>query len=116
MRISDWSSDVCSSDLVADADSTAARRPDGGLDPRAAPTPEFIEQIRRRFPVETAMDRVLTRKMRLRSGPGYSPISLDRLEAGTRRLIARHHRQHFPISTVRTSLGGMSTDTDVSAI
>src|SRR3546814_15840210 len=97
MRISDWSSDVCSSDLVADADSTAARRPDGGLDPRAAPTPEFIEQIRRRFPVDTEMYRVLTRKMRLRSGPGYSPISPERLEAGARRLIAHNRRQEFPL-------------------
>ncbi|MBB4631626.1 phosphotransferase [Sphingosinicella soli] len=93
---------------MADADSIVTRRPDAGLDPRAAPTSEFIEQIRRRFPVETEMDRVLTRKMRLRSGPGYSPISLDQLEAGARRLISRNIGEDFTLSRVRWLTGGAS--------
>src|SRR3546814_15199515 len=51
------------------------------------------------------MDRVLTRKMRLRSGPGYSPISLERLEAGARRLIARNIGEDFTLSRVRWLTG-----------
>src|SRR3546814_16056206 len=54
------------------------------------------------------MDRVLTRKMRLRSGPGYSPISLERLEAGARRLIARNIGEDFTLSRVRWLTGGAS--------
>lgn len=82
--------------------------PQGIKDPREAPTSEFIEQIRRRFPVETEMDRVLTRKMHLRSGPGYSPISLERLEAGARALIARNIGGDFNLSRVRWLTGGAS--------
>lgn len=43
------------------------------------PSPEMIGEIRRRFPVEEECDRVLTRKMERRSGPGYSPVGLDTL-------------------------------------
>ena len=58
-------------------------------DQRQTPTSSFIADIRRRFPVEREIDRVLTRKMERRSGPGYQPIPLDKLVAGTTELIAK---------------------------
>lgn len=78
------------------------------FDPRAAPDAAFIEQIRARFPVETEIDRILTRKMRLRSGPGYSPISMERLVEGTTSLIRAHIGNDFSLSRVRWLTGGAS--------
>ena len=40
------------------------------------PSPEWIASLRKRFPTEKEMDRVLTRKLERRAGPGYSPVSL----------------------------------------
>ena len=40
-------------------------------DVRDAPTPEFIAALRRRYPIEPEIDRLLTRKMERRSGPSY---------------------------------------------
>ena len=77
-------------------------------DPRQTPTPEFIAEIRRRFPVEREIDRILTRKMERRSGPGYSPISLDDLIRGTTDLISRHLDGGFKLSKARWLTGGAS--------
>jgi hypothetical protein len=40
------------------------------------PSPEWIAELRRRFPVEREIDRILTRKLTLRSGPGFEPQTL----------------------------------------
>ena len=37
------------------------------------PSPEWIAELRRRFPCETEIDRVLTRKLERRAGPPYAP-------------------------------------------
>ncbi|MGB8416918.1 phosphotransferase family protein [Paraburkholderia sp.] len=55
------------------------------LDVRDNPSDAFIEELRRRFPTERETDQLLTRKMRRRSGPAYSHVTLqvflDRLHA-----------------------------------
>jgi aminoglycoside phosphotransferase (APT) family kinase protein len=80
----------------------------GGVDPRAAPTEAFIQGIRQRFEVETEIDRILTRKMRLRGGPGYAPIPMERLVSGLQSLIEREHGPDFSFSRVRWLTGGAS--------
>lgn len=77
-------------------------------DPRAAPDAAFIERVRRQFPVETELDRILTRKMRGRAGPGYAPISMERIVEGLRSLIASHVGEDFALSRVRWLTGGAS--------
>jgi aminoglycoside phosphotransferase (APT) family kinase protein len=77
-------------------------------DPRQTPTPDFISGIRRRFPVEQEIDRILTRKMERRGNPGYSPVSLDDLVRGTTALIARHHGSGFKLDRARWLTGGAS--------
>ena len=46
------------------------------------PTHEWIEGLRKRFPCEKEIDRILTRKMQRRAGPPYSPVSLETLIEG----------------------------------
>lgn len=88
------------------------RREDAALaqisDIRSAPTPEFIESVRARFPTEAEIDRVLTRKMKARAGPGYSPLSLDQVVEGVRSLIVSEHGGDFAISNPRWLQGGAS--------
>lgn len=77
-------------------------------DPRQTPTPALIADIRRRFPVEREIDRILTRKMARRAGPGYTPISLDQLVLGATDLISRHSGGDFNLSKARWLTGGAS--------
>jgi aminoglycoside phosphotransferase (APT) family kinase protein len=77
-------------------------------DRRQAPDSAFIEDIRRKFPVEREIDRMLTRKMQLRSGKGYTPLSLHELVAGAEKLIARNIASDFCISNARWLTGGAS--------
>ena len=57
-----------------------------GID-KNRPTQAWIEELRRRYPCEKEIDRVLTRKMQRRAGPQYSPVSLETLVKGTEALI-----------------------------
>jgi aminoglycoside phosphotransferase (APT) family kinase protein len=77
-------------------------------DPRSRPDAAFIEAIRRRFPIEPEMDRVLTRKMRLREGPAYTPVPLTRIVDGIRSLIASEHAGEFSVRNARWLTGGAS--------
>lgn len=72
------------------------------------PTEEFIEAIRRRFPVEKETDRILTRKMRQRSSGPYLPVTLDTLIKGTESLIKANVGASFEISDTRWLGGGAS--------
>jgi aminoglycoside phosphotransferase (APT) family kinase protein len=72
------------------------------------PTKEWIELIRRRFPCETEIDRVLTRKMLLRAGPGYSPVSLETLVDGVNALLRQHLRDDFRVFDAQWMTGGAS--------
>lgn len=77
-------------------------------DVRSAPTPEFIESIRTRFVTEAEIDRVLTRKMQQRSGPGFEPLSLETVVEGVRGLIASELDEPFAIHDPRWLHGGAS--------
>lgn len=77
-------------------------------DPRNQPSAAFIEGLRLRFPIEPEMDRVLTRKMLGRAGPGYSPLSLPTIVEGLQRLIASNVGGTFTISNARWLTGGAS--------
>lgn len=72
------------------------------------PSDEIIESIRRRFPVERDVDRILTRKMRQRSNGPYSPVSLETLKSGVESLIQSNHRGPFEVSDARWLQGGAS--------
>lgn len=75
---------------------------------RAAPDEAFIADVRTRFDVEPEIDRVLTRKLRGRAGPGYSAISLERLVEGARALIAAQREGPFELRNPRWLSGGAS--------
>jgi len=74
----------------------------------AAPTVAFIEAIRSRYPVEREIDRVLSRKMQRRAGPGYSALPLDALAEGTRHLIRAEIGDDFTLGNARWLHGGAS--------
>ena len=72
------------------------------------PSAEWIAALRRRFPCEREVDRVLTRKMERRAGPGYSPVSLASLVRGTESLIRAEVNEPFGIADARWLSGGAS--------
>ncbi len=72
------------------------------------PSPEFISALRRRFPTEKEIDRVLTRKMERRSGPAYSPMPLGTLVDATQSLIRSQIGNKFEIADARWLSGGAS--------
>ena len=61
------------------------------------PSAEWIAQLRRRYPCEAEIDRTLTRKLLLRAGPGYSPVSLETLVEGVNALLRKHLRDDFRV-------------------
>ncbi|MDX9789104.1 MAG: phosphotransferase family protein [Desulfobacterales bacterium] len=72
------------------------------------PTDATIEAIRRRFPVEAEVDRILTRKMRQRSSGHYATVHREQLKNGVASLIRSYHEGPFEISDVRWLGGGAS--------
>jgi len=72
------------------------------------PTPEWIAELRRRYPCEKEIDRVLTRKMQRRAGPQYSPVSLETLVKGTEALIRSEVKDSFEITEAKWLSGGAS--------
>ena len=72
------------------------------------PTPELIEALRKRFPCEAEIDRVLTRKMKRRAGPPYTPVTLETLVMGTEALIRSELKDDFEISDAKWLSGGAS--------
>ncbi len=75
---------------------------------KSRPSAEWIAQLRARFPTEREIDRVLTRKMERRAGPGYSPQPLERLVEGVRSLVAANVTTPFEIGEARWLSGGAS--------
>lgn len=72
------------------------------------PSPEWIESLRRRFPCEREMDRVFTRKLQRRSGPSYSPVSLETLCNSLRSLLLTELNDTFEIRDAKWLSGGAS--------
>jgi aminoglycoside phosphotransferase (APT) family kinase protein len=79
-----------------------------GLIDKDRPTAEWIASLRKRFPCEAEIDRVLTRKLERRAGPGYSPLSLDTLVQATQALLRSKLSSAFEIFDARWLSGGAS--------
>lgn len=72
------------------------------------PSPEWIEDLRKRFHCESEMDRVFTRKLQRRSGPAYSPISLETLCNSLKSLLLTELSDPFDIRDAKWLSGGAS--------
>ncbi|MCP5378830.1 MAG: phosphotransferase family protein [Novosphingobium sp.] len=78
------------------------------VDPRNAPDQHFIDALRRRFPCEAEIDRVLTAKLKQRGRPDYRRESLDEVVAGIERLLRHHLDDEFTITNPGWLGGGAS--------
>lgn len=78
-------------------------------DIRQKPTPQFIEGIRAKYRVERTVDEALTRKMRLRPGPSYSPVEPEFSERLTN-FLKRRIDGPFEIRGLRPLAGGASKE------
>lgn len=87
-------------------------RSNGERDPipvdKDRPSAEWIASLRRRFPVERTVDRVLTRKLERRGGPGYVPVPLPALIDGVTSLVRARVRTPFHVTDARWLSGGAS--------
>lgn len=72
------------------------------------PSAEAIAQLRARFTCEPEIDRILTRKLEQRAGPGYRRQSLAELVHATAALIRARHGADCHISDARWLTGGVS--------
>ena len=102
-------SEMPSVESLIEAPSQSPARPSQPvkLDKNIPPT-EWIEDLRRHFPVETEIDRVLTRKLMRRAGPGYAPVSLATLYKGVEALFKQQLAESFEIRDPRWLSGGAS--------
>ena len=72
------------------------------------PSPAWIAALRNQYRTEAEIDRVLTRRMQRRAGPGYSPLPLDKLVRGVESLVRSHIGDDFRIAQARWLSGGAS--------
>ena len=72
------------------------------------PTPAFIAEMRRRFPVEPEVDALLTRKMERRSGPEYHRLSIDDLNGCIERMLTDLGLTGWAVRDQRWFTGGVS--------
>jgi aminoglycoside phosphotransferase (APT) family kinase protein len=72
------------------------------------PSPQWIESLRRRYPTEREIDRILTRRLQRRAGPAYAPLDLHTLVDGVKALIASQHKGPFEVLEARWLSGGAS--------
>lgn len=72
------------------------------------PGAEWIAHLRQRYPCETELDRVLTRKLERRAGPPFEKVTLDTLQSGTEALIRSQIGGDFTLSKARWLSGGAS--------
>lgn len=77
-------------------------------DVRDAPTPEFIAALRRRYPIEPEIEKLLTRKMERRSGPAYSMVTLEALTRSLSALLTETLIGSFEITDQCWLAGGAS--------
>lgn len=68
----------------------------------------WTEKLRRRYPVDPEIDRILTRKMRNRVGPSYKPVSLNRLVEGVQALLLSEVTGPAEVRNPRWLAGGAS--------
>lgn len=75
---------------------------------RDAPSEAFIQSLRDQYPVEDEIDKILTRKMRRRSGPAYQRIGEDELVAALDGLLKANIQGEFTVSDTGWFTGGVS--------
>ncbi len=92
--------------MTSDAPSPAAARDDFAM--RDNPGAAFIDDLRRRFPVERETDELLVRKMQRRGGPPYRHITLEELTACLRHMLSDLIGGGFEISEQKWLTGGAS--------
>ena len=80
------------------------------------PTRPWIDHLRRRYPTESEIDRVLTRRLRNGTTRRYSPPSLDTLQAAVAALLGDQLEEPFTISDARWLAGGASKLQMVAAL
>lgn len=72
------------------------------------PSDAWIASLHSRFPCEAEIDRILTRKLRNRSGPPYEPVPLETLVTGLEKLLQANRIEDFSIANPRWLSGGAS--------
>ena len=72
------------------------------------PSSEWIEDLRRRYPCETEIDRILTRKMTRRAESRFAPLPLETLRRGLESLIRAETDAPFEIANAKWLSGGAS--------
>ncbi|MCB1476315.1 MAG: phosphotransferase family protein [Rhodobiaceae bacterium] len=77
-------------------------------DVRDNPTPEFIEEMRRRFPTERETDALLVRKLQRRSGPPYRHVTLDEMAASLDAMLRHVIGSEFEVTGLKWLTGGAS--------
>ncbi len=76
---------------------------------KASPSDAWIAELRRRYPCEREIDRILTRKMvRRREGRRYAPLSLADLCHGVQSLLRAELDGPFAIADAKWLSGGAS--------
>ncbi|SFQ29106.1 phosphotransferase family protein [Pseudomonas borbori] len=72
------------------------------------PTQEWISSLRRRFTTEAEVDRVLTRRLERRAGPGYTSVPLPTLVSGVESLLNAKIGSAYSVTNARWLSGGAS--------
>lgn len=72
------------------------------------PTPEFIREMRARFPTEPEVDALFVRKMERRSSPPYARISMSDLRRSIERMLAAQKIGDYELKNLRWFTGGVS--------
>jgi aminoglycoside phosphotransferase (APT) family kinase protein len=77
-------------------------------DVRDNPTPQFISDLRRRFPVDAESDRLLVRKMNRRSGPPFQHLTFGEMSGRLQKMLGEVIDGDFAVSDLRWLTGGAS--------
>jgi aminoglycoside phosphotransferase (APT) family kinase protein len=72
------------------------------------PTEEWIASLNADYPCETEVERVLNRKLRLRSGPPFQPVTLESLVSGVKALLETQLDEPFSVKAAKWMTGGAS--------
>jgi aminoglycoside phosphotransferase (APT) family kinase protein len=72
------------------------------------PSAAWIAELRKKFPCETTVDKVLTRKLQRRAGPPYSAVPLETLVKGVNDLLTAELKDSFELANPRWLIGGAS--------
>jgi aminoglycoside phosphotransferase (APT) family kinase protein len=80
----------------------------GVNDLRQHPSEAFIDELRKTYPTESEIDRVLTRKMQNRASKPYAPVGFSDMEKCLDRLLRRKLAKPFEVRNARWITGGSS--------